>query len=94
MITKSDKAEAIRKLRNDLGLSQVQFGQLLGAHFVTVSKWEHGTATPTPYQAAIMSQFAKTAADRQEQAQEQVKTLLVGAGVVAALIFLLTAAKK
>lgn len=94
MITKSEKSEAIKKLRADLGLSQVQFGQLLGAHFVTVSKWENGSATPTPYQAAIMDQFAKTAAEQRDQAQEQVKALLIGAGVVAALVFLLTAAKK
>ena len=95
MITKSDnRGDLIKKLRTELGLSQVQFGQLLGAHFVTVSKWEHGSARPTPYQVALMDQMTKTVAEKQEQAKEQVQALLLGAGVVAALIFLLTAAKK
>lgn len=77
-------------LRKNLGLSQVEFGQLFGVHFMTVSKWERGLVTPTPYQLALMAQFAKTAAVKQEEAREQVKNILVGAGVVAALLWLLS----
>lgn len=86
--------EQILELRKALGLSQVQFAQLFGVHFMTVSKWERGVIAPSPYQIALMNQFAQTAAAKQEQAQNEVKSLLVGAGVVAALIWLLTAAKK
>ncbi|MEX2343553.1 MAG: helix-turn-helix domain-containing protein [Steroidobacteraceae bacterium] len=81
-------------LRKALGLSQVQFAQLFGVHFMTVSKWEREVIAPSPYQAALMDQFAVTAAAKREQARNEVKSLLVGAGVVAALIWLLTAAKK
>lgn len=86
--------DQILELRKALGLSQVQFAQLFGVHFMTVSKWERGVVAPSPYQVALMDQFARTAAAKQEQAQNEVKSLLVGAGVVAALIWLLTAAKK
>lgn len=86
--------EQILELRKALGLSQVQFAQLFGVHFMTVSKWERGVIAPSPYQIALMNQFAQTAAAKQGQAQNEVKSLLVGAGVVAALIWLLTAAKK
>ena len=86
--------EQILALRTALGLSQVQFAQLFGVHFMTVSKWERGVVAPSTYQGALMNQFAQTAAAKQQQAQEQVKSLLVGAGVVAALVWLLTAASK
>jgi len=85
---------AIAAVRKALGLSQVEFGQLFGAHFMTISKWERGLAKPSPYQVALMEQFAQTAQAKQAEAQEEVKKLLIGAGVVAALIWLLTAAKK
>jgi len=84
----------ILALRQALGLSQIQFAELFGAHFMSVSKWERGVATPTPYQIALMEQFERTAAAKQEETKAQVKNLLVGAGVVAALIFLLNAGKK
>lgn len=80
-------------LRAALGLSQVQFAQLFGVHFMTVSKWERGVAPPSPYQLALMNQFAQTAAAKQEETKERVKNLLVGAGVVAALLFLLSNAE-
>lgn len=83
------QALQIASLRHSLGLSQVEFGQLFGAHSMTVSKWERGVLKPTAYQVALMQQFHATANARKEQAQEQVKNLLVGAGVVAALVWLL-----
>ena len=83
------QAPQIADLRRALGLSQVEFGQLFGAHSMTVSKWERGVLKPTAYQIALMHQFQATADAQKEQAQEQVKNLLVGAGVVAALVWLL-----
>lgn len=84
----------IAQLRKDLGLSQADFGRLFDAHFMTVSKWERGIAFPTPYQVALMQSFRETANAKQQEAQEQVKQLLVGAGVVAALLWLLSNTKK
>jgi putative transcriptional regulator len=82
----------IPALRKALGLSQVEFGQLLGVHFMTVSKWERGLVSPSSYQLALMDQFARTAAAKQEEAKEQVKNILVAAGVIAALLWLLSGA--
>jgi putative transcriptional regulator len=86
--------QQILALRLALGLSQIQFAQLFGVHFMTVSKWERGLVVPSTYQSALMDQFAKTAKVKQELAKEEVGKLLVGAGVVAALVWLLTAAGK
>lgn len=83
------QAVKITSLRRSLGLSQIEFGQLFGAHFMTVSKWERGLLKPTAYQVALMNQFQATADAQKGQAQEQVKNLLIGAGVVAALVWLL-----
>ena len=80
----------ISSLRRSLGLSQVEFGQLFDAHSMTVSKWERGVLRPTAYQIALMRQFQTTADAQKDQAREQVKNLLVGAGVVAALVWLLS----
>lgn len=84
------QATEISTLRRSLGLSQVEFGQLFDAHSMTVSKWERGVLRPTAYQIALMRQFQTTANAKQDQAREQVKNLLVGAGVVAALVWLLS----
>lgn len=83
--------QEIVQLRKDLGLAQVEFGQLFGSHFMTVSKWERGVSPPTAYQEALMRQFQLKAQSKKTQAIEEVKKLLVGAGVVAALAWLLTA---
>ncbi len=83
------QADHITSLRRSLGLSQVEFGQLFGAHSMTVSKWERGVLKPTGYQIALMQQFQATANAQKDLAQEQVKKLLIGAGVVAALVWLL-----
>lgn len=50
--------------------------------------------SPTPYQVALMQQFRVTADAKKQEAQEQVKQLLVGAGVIAALFGLLSNAQK
>jgi putative transcriptional regulator len=86
-------SQQIQKLRTDLGLSQPEFAQLFGAHSMTVSRWERGVATPTPYQFALMQQFRLTADTEKAKVDETVKNMLVSAGVVAALIWLLGAKK-
>lgn len=82
-------SQQIQKLRTDLGLSQPEFAQLFGAHAMTVSRWERGIGTPTPYQVALMNQFRLTADAKRTKTDETVKNILIGAGVVAALVWLL-----
>jgi putative transcriptional regulator len=80
----------ITALRHSLNLSQVEFGQLFGAHAMTVSKWERGVLHPSAYQFALMQQFKTTADAKAEKDKQELKNLLVGAGVVAALLWLLS----
>jgi putative transcriptional regulator len=84
------QAQDITSLRKSLGLSQVEFGQLFDTHSMTVSKWERGILRPSAYQIALMNQFKKTSDVKKDVEREQVKNLLVGAGVVAALVWLLS----
>ena len=81
-------ASGIRKLRDQLGLNQVEFAQLSGVHPITVSKWERGEATPTAYQNALFEQFREGA--RNQKVRETVKDILVSAGVILALALLLS----
>jgi transcriptional regulator with XRE-family HTH domain len=85
-------------LRQALGLSQAEFAQLFGVHQMTVSKWERGRqaplAIPTPYQTALMQAFGRAAQAKRADVQHEVKNILVGAGVIAALFFLLSQARK
>jgi transcriptional regulator with XRE-family HTH domain len=86
--------DEIVTIRKSLGLTQADFARLFDAHVMTISKWERGAAFPSPYQIALMAQFRQKAAVAQEQARTEVKNLLVGAGVIAALIWLLSQTKK
>lgn len=81
-------------VRKSLGLTQADFARLFDAHVMTISKWERSAAAPTPYQVALMAQFRAKAAAAEEQARTEVKNLLVSAGVIAALIWLLSQSKK
>lgn len=82
--------EEIVAIRKSLGLTQADFASLFDAHVMTISKWERGIASPSAYQMSLMEQFKRTAAQQAAEAQTQVKQLLVGAGVIAALVWLLT----
>jgi transcriptional regulator with XRE-family HTH domain len=84
----------IAQLRKDMGLSQADFARLFGAHFMTVSKWERGISSPTAYQLGLITEFRRTANLKKEQIQEQLQSLLIGAGVIATLLWLLSSAKK
>lgn len=86
------KCSEIRSIRRLLGLNQAQFGQLMGVHAITVSKWESGITSPSDYQLAFLSQYRIAA--KNEQVREDLKNVLVAAGVIAAVIFLLNASKK
>jgi len=75
-----------------MGLSQLQFAQLLGVHPVTVSKWERDIAAPTDYQAAFLSQFQLAA--KNKIASDELKNVLIVAGVIAALVLIFQTASK
>jgi len=75
----------VKQLRTKLGLAQPEFGQLFGVHPMTVSRWERQELTPSPYQHALMTEF---------KVEEELKSLLVAAGVAAAIYFLLKLANK
>lgn len=81
----------IKKIREALGLSQQRFGQLLGVHWVTVSRWERGELRPSAYQEQLISTFRK-AARREKDVGSKASDELVAAGVAAALLLLLIAA--
>lgn len=83
-------SQEIQSLRKDLGLSQIEFAQLFGSHFMTISKWERGLAAPSAYQETLLRQFQATASAEKAKASEEVKALLLGAGVISALLWLLS----
>ena len=84
----------IRTLRNQMGMTQAQFGSLVNAHFVTVSKWESGDAMPDSYQLGMLQRFARIEQEKRKQMGIEVKNALVAAGVIAALFILLAAAAE
>jgi transcriptional regulator with XRE-family HTH domain len=85
----------IQQLREDLGLTQSQFGQLLGIHPMTVSKWERANdpSEPNDYQVAMMEKFKEGTA-KEVGIGAVVAAALVGLGVVTAVYLLLKAAMK
>lgn len=83
--------ETIRELRKKLQLSQAEFGQLVGAHPMTVSKWERGVLEPSVYQLALLNRFSTAAAGRDGNAIVQVKRLLASNGAPEAIAWLLQA---
>jgi len=51
----------IKKLRQALGLSQLELAALLGTHAMTVSKWERGKLTPGEHHRRLLAAFARAA---------------------------------
>lgn len=88
------KPSEIKCLRKSLSLTQAEFAQLLGAHAVTVARWETEKSDyqPNAYQLALMQDFAKAA--HSQAIDNTLKNLLVGAGIAAAIYFLLKAARE
>ncbi len=79
-------------IRKGLGLTQTQFGQLLGVHEMTVSRWERNAFPPTSYQETLIEQFRKVGKDK--EVKEKLLRLLLAAGFVAALLYILGKASK
>jgi len=53
-------AEEIKRVRNGLGLSQVEFARTLGVAFTTVNRWENGKAQPQSDRLARIQELAST----------------------------------
>lgn len=49
------------RLRRKLGLSQKELAELVGAHPMTVSKWERGVLAPSEHQRRLLERFARAA---------------------------------
>src|SRR5579885_2928936 len=46
--SQGDTGQRIRRLRGKLGLTQVQFAELMGVSFASVNRWENGQSNPSP----------------------------------------------
>jgi transcriptional regulator with XRE-family HTH domain len=79
--------QSLRNLRKRLRLSQAEMGQLVGAHAMTVSKWERGVLEPSAYQVALLERFKQ--APIGTISPPPVKRLLASAGAPAAIAWLL-----
>ncbi len=52
-------SEAIKKIRVRLGISQLQFAEVLGVKQITVSKWEQGVNHPSGASLRLLEIIAK-----------------------------------
>ena len=52
-------AEAIKKLRNKMILSQMEFAKLLGVSFMSVNRWENDKYAPTKLVKVKLMQLFK-----------------------------------
>lgn len=52
---------ALKALRRSLGVSQAELASLLGAHAMTVSRWERDAAQPGEHAARLLAAFARAA---------------------------------
>jgi len=77
----------VKNVRKTLGLTQPLFGQLLGVHPMTVSKWERGELEPSEYQQLLIDEFYKAA--KKKEVRDNLNGVLLGAGIAAALYLLL-----
>jgi SNF2 family DNA or RNA helicase len=48
MSSTEETGQRIRRLRGRLGLTQVQFAELMGVSFASVNRWENGQSRPSP----------------------------------------------
>jgi len=54
-----DFSEKIKALRNKKGLTQVEFGKLIGFPQATIASWESGARTPKPITQEFILQKAE-----------------------------------
>lgn len=88
--------DEIRVLREQTGLSQARFGQLLGVTGGSVAHWEAGVRTPQPiYHAGLLRLKEKVA---QSKNPKDIENILIGfilaGGLVAFLAWLFNDERK
>jgi hypothetical protein len=76
-----------RLLRERLELTQAELAYMLGVHAMTVSKWERGTAHPSPYNMQQLGLLALGAARMVESDRLAFRGLLALGSGVGALAF-------
>ncbi|MDZ7374527.1 MAG: response regulator [candidate division KSB1 bacterium] len=52
-------AQAIRKIRHKLGVSQEDLARAIGVSFATVNRWENGKARPSRAAQRLLDEFAR-----------------------------------
>lgn len=52
-------SKAIKALREELLLSQVELAELLGVSFATVNRWENGKSNPTKKELFTFKRYCK-----------------------------------
>ena len=57
-------ASQIKKVRNDLKISQEEFARKLGVSYITVNRWENGRTKPSPLAATKIEAFIKKISGR------------------------------
>lgn len=62
--THPDISDLIRRLRQELGLTQEKFAAALGVTFPTVNRWENKHARPSPLAMKKIIAIAKQLGDR------------------------------
>ena len=77
----------LRLLRERLELTQSELAYMLGVHAMTVSKWERGTAHPSPYNMQQLSLLALGASRMAESDRLAFRGLLTLGSGVGALAF-------
>ena len=63
--SQTDWQAEIRKLRDDLDITQEQLAAKLGVAFSTVSRWENGRGNPSPLAIKLIEQLCR--AQRREK---------------------------
>src|SRR5262249_33067195 len=53
--------KSLKKLRGRLGIGQKELAELVGAHAMTVSKWERGVLEPNEHQRRVLRALADAA---------------------------------
>lgn len=87
-------ADAVRALRERLGLDQSSFARLIGVDARTTCRWEAGTARPTGAAEAVLNGIRESL--DQERSAEVVEQLVKAAAIggLAYLIFKLLSERK
>jgi len=70
----------IRKLRDEVGLTQRQFARLLGVTHQTVINWEKGRTEPPPVHDELMERWRNQL--HQKEQRKRLKKLLTAGGAL------------